>query len=124
MPTLDFKGKSVIETYHHAVAHYMLESGPKLPLPAKGQTPSLEGGLPALKAILHTHAGKNKQSAVQHRQRGLDFQKRLPCNPRVRRQNAREGVLNRKYKERLEGNAASDCPKAVWALIMTLTCRD
>jgi adenine-specific DNA-methyltransferase len=67
MPTLDFKGKSVIETYHHTVPHHTLEFDGKLSLLPKGQKPSLEGNLIiegdnllALKALLPTHAGKIK----------------------------------------------------------------
>jgi adenine-specific DNA-methyltransferase len=67
MPTLDFKGKSVIETYHHSVPHHTLEFDPKLSLLPKGQKPSLDGNLIiegdnllALKALLPTHAGKIK----------------------------------------------------------------
>lgn len=67
MPTLDFKGKSVIETHHHTVAHHTLEFDPKLSLLPKGEKPSLSGNLIiegdnllALKALLPTHAGKIK----------------------------------------------------------------
>ncbi len=67
MPTLDFKGKSVIETYHHTVPHHTLEFDPKLSLLPKGQKPSLSGNLIiegdnllALKALLPSHAGKIK----------------------------------------------------------------
>src|ERR1044071_981607 len=67
MPTLDFKGKSVIETYHHTVPHHTLEFDTKLSLLPKGQKPSLDGNLIiegdnllALKALLPTHAGKIK----------------------------------------------------------------
>ncbi len=67
MPTLQFKGKSVIETYHHTVPHHRLEFDPKLSLLPKGEKPSLEGNLIiegdnllALKALLPTHAGRVK----------------------------------------------------------------
>ncbi|HXE52992.1 MAG TPA: site-specific DNA-methyltransferase [Tepidisphaeraceae bacterium] len=67
MPTLNFKGKAVIETYHHTVPHHRLEFDPKLSLLPKGQLPSLDGNLIiegdnllALKALLPTHAGKIK----------------------------------------------------------------
>lgn len=67
MPSIQFKGKSVIETYHHTVAHHRLEFDPKLSVLAKGQRPGLEGNLIiegdnllALKALLPTHAGKVK----------------------------------------------------------------
>lgn len=67
MPTIQFKGKSVIETYHHTVAHHRLEFVPKLSVLPKGEKPSLEGNLIiegdnllALKALLPTHAGKVK----------------------------------------------------------------
>lgn len=67
MPSLQFKGKSVIETYHHTVPHHRLVLDPKLSVLEKGQKPSLEGNLIiegdnllALKALLPTHAGKVK----------------------------------------------------------------
>ncbi|MDO8628891.1 MAG: hypothetical protein Q7R41_00210, partial [Phycisphaerales bacterium] len=75
MPTLQFKGKSVIETYHHTVPHHRLEFDPKLSLLPKGEKPGLDGNLIiegdnllALKAAtlpprsprLPTHAGKVK----------------------------------------------------------------
>ena len=67
MPTLQFKGKSIIETYHHTVPHHRLEFDEKLSLLPKGQKPSLDGNLIiegdnllALKALLPTHAGKVK----------------------------------------------------------------
>lgn len=67
MPTLNFKGKAVIETYHHTVPHHRLEFSRELSLLAKGQEPSLDGNLIiegdnllALKALLPTHAGKIK----------------------------------------------------------------
>jgi DNA modification methylase len=67
MPTIQFKGKSVIETYHHTVPHHRLEFVPELSVLPKGQKPSLDGNLIiegdnllALKALLPTHAGKVK----------------------------------------------------------------
>jgi len=67
MPTLHFKGKSVVETYHHTVPHHTLEFDPKLSLLEKGHEPGLDGNLIiegdnllALKALLPTHAGKVK----------------------------------------------------------------
>lgn len=67
MPTIQFKGKSVIETYHHTVAHHRLEFVPELSVLGKGQKPSLDGNLIiegdnllALKALLPTHAGRVK----------------------------------------------------------------
>ncbi len=67
MPTLQFKGKSVIETYHHTVPHPRLEFDAKLSLLPKGEKPGLDGNLIiegdnllALKALLPTHAGKVK----------------------------------------------------------------
>ena len=67
MPTLQFKGKSVIETYHHTVPHHRLEFAPKLSLLPKGEKPGLDGNLIiegdnilAFKALLPTHAGKVK----------------------------------------------------------------
>ena len=67
VPTLQLKGKSVIETYHHTVPHHRLEFDPKLSLLPKGEKPGLDGNLIiegdnllALKALLPTHAGKVK----------------------------------------------------------------
>ncbi|MEM7682628.1 MAG: site-specific DNA-methyltransferase [Planctomycetota bacterium] len=67
MPTLHFKGKSVIETHHHTVPHHTFELDKKLSVLDKGQEPSLDGNLIiegdnllALKALLPTHAGKVK----------------------------------------------------------------
>ncbi len=67
MPTLEFKGKSVIETYHHTVPHHRLEFDKKLSCLPKGEKPSLDGNLIiegdnllALKALLPTHAGRVK----------------------------------------------------------------
>jgi adenine-specific DNA-methyltransferase len=67
VPTLHFKGKTVIETYHHTVPHHRLEFDPKLSVLPKGQKPGLDGNLIiegdnllALKALLPTHAGKVK----------------------------------------------------------------
>jgi len=67
MPTLSFKGKTVIETYHHTVPHHRLEFDRELSLLAKGEKPGLAGNLIiegdnllALKALLPTHAGKIK----------------------------------------------------------------
>ncbi|MEM7576033.1 MAG: site-specific DNA-methyltransferase [Planctomycetota bacterium] len=67
MPTLHFKGKSVIETHHHTVPHHTLAFDKKLSVLDEGQEPSLDGNLIiegdnllALKALLPTHAGKVK----------------------------------------------------------------
>ncbi len=67
MPTIQFKGKSVIETYHHTVPHHRLEFLPKLSVLPKGERPGLDGNviiegdnLAALKSLLPTHAGKVK----------------------------------------------------------------
>jgi adenine-specific DNA-methyltransferase len=67
MPTLSFKGKSVVETYHHTVPHHTFEFDKKLSVLGKGDEPSLAGNLIiegdnllALKALLPTHAGKIK----------------------------------------------------------------
>ncbi len=67
MPTLSFKGKTVIETYHHTVPHHRLVLDAKLSVLEKGQKPGLDGNLIiegdnliALKALLPTHAGKIK----------------------------------------------------------------
>jgi hypothetical protein len=45
MPTLNFKGKTVIETYHHTVPHHRLEFDAKLSVLPKGEKPSLAGNL-------------------------------------------------------------------------------
>jgi adenine-specific DNA-methyltransferase len=67
VPTLQFKGKSVIETYAYTVPHHRLELVPDLSLLGKGEKPNLEGNLIiegdnllALKALLPTHAGRVK----------------------------------------------------------------
>src|SRR3989442_6928657 len=67
MPTLNFKGKSVIEMYHHTVPHHRLEFEEKLSLLPEGEKPALDGNLIiegdnllALKALLPTHAGRIK----------------------------------------------------------------
>ncbi len=67
MPTLHFKGKTVIETHHHTVPHHTLEFDRELSVLESGQAPSLDGNLIiegdnllALKALLPTHAGKVK----------------------------------------------------------------
>jgi adenine-specific DNA-methyltransferase len=67
MPVLQFKGKSVIETYHHVVPHHRLGFDAKLSVLPKGSKPALDGNLIiegdnllALKALLPTHAGKVK----------------------------------------------------------------
>lgn len=67
MPSIQFKGKSVIETYHHTVSHHRLEFDPKLSVLPKGEKPGLDGNLIiegdnllALKALLPTHAGRVK----------------------------------------------------------------
>jgi adenine-specific DNA-methyltransferase len=67
MPVLQFKGKSAVENYHHAVPHHRLEFDAKLSLLPKGQSPSLDGNLIiegdnllALKALLPTHSGRVK----------------------------------------------------------------
>ena len=67
VPTIQFKGKSVIETYHHTVPHHRLEFVPKLSVLPKGEKPGLDGNLiiegdnlAALKSLLPTHAGKVK----------------------------------------------------------------
>ena len=44
MPVLQFKGKSVIESYHHTVPHHRLEFDPKLSVLPKGQLPGLDRG--------------------------------------------------------------------------------
>src|SRR5947207_2364792 len=67
MPTLSFKGKTAVETYHHTVPHHTLEFDPKLSVLPENERPSLGGNLIiegdnllALKALLPTHAGKIK----------------------------------------------------------------
>lgn len=67
MPVLQFKGKSVIESYHHTVAHHRLEFDKKLSVLPKGEKPGLDGNLiiegdnlKALKSLLPTHAGRVK----------------------------------------------------------------
>ena len=67
MPTLQFKGKTAIECYHHTVPHHTLEFDEKLSVLGKGEKPGLDGNLIiegdnllALKALLPTHAGRIK----------------------------------------------------------------
>jgi len=67
MPTLEFKGKSVVETHHHAVPHHRLELDAGLSVLPDGSRPSVDGNLIvegdnllALKALLPTHAGRIK----------------------------------------------------------------
>jgi hypothetical protein len=67
VPSIQFKGKSVIETYHHTVPHHRLVMVPKLSVLPKGEKPGLAGNLIiegdnliALKALLPTHARKVK----------------------------------------------------------------
>lgn len=67
MPVLQFKGKSVIESYHHTVPHHRLEFDRELSLLPNRQKPGLDGNLIiegdnliALKALLPTHAGRVK----------------------------------------------------------------
>ena len=62
MPTLQFKGKSAVEVYHHTIPHHILDFDAKLSLLPKGKKPSLDGNLVvegdnllALKALLPTH---------------------------------------------------------------------
>lgn len=64
MPTLNFKGKTAVESYHLVVPHHVLEFDSKLSL---SQEPSLDDNLIiegdnllALKALMPTHAGKVK----------------------------------------------------------------
>ena len=67
MPTLHFKGKTAIESYHYTVPHYTIEFDDKLSVLGKSERPSLDGNLIiegdnllALKALLPTHAGRIK----------------------------------------------------------------
>jgi len=69
VPTLQFKGKSVIETYYHTVPHHRLEFDPKLSLLPKGEKPGLDGNLIiegdnllALKALLPTPRARSSAS--------------------------------------------------------------
>ena len=64
MPVLQFKGKTAIECYHHAVAHHTLEFDATLSVLGKGEKLDFDGNLIiegdnliALKALLPTHAG-------------------------------------------------------------------
>lgn len=65
MPILQFKGKSVVENYHHTVPHHILEFDQGHSCLGKGAKPGLDGNLIiegdnllALKALLPTHAGR------------------------------------------------------------------
>ena len=64
MPTLNFKGKTAVENFHHTVPHHVLDIDRKLSLSKK---PSLDDNLIiegdnllALKSLLPTHAGRIK----------------------------------------------------------------
>ena len=82
MPVSVFKGKSVVETYHHTVPHHTLEFSKKLSCLSNGEEPSLEGNLiiegdnlKALKAASHRrpHHVHLHRPALQHRERRLDL---------------------------------------------------
>src|SRR5262249_53208281 len=67
MPVLQFKGKSVVENYHHTVPHHILQFDQGLSCLGKGAKPGVDGNLIiegdnllALKALLPTHAGRIK----------------------------------------------------------------
>lgn len=67
MPSLQFKGKTAVENYHHTVPHHTFEFDEKLSVLGKGEKPSLDGNLIiegdnllALKALLPTYAGRVK----------------------------------------------------------------
>ncbi len=72
MPTLNFKGKTAIESYHLTVPHHILDFDKKLSLRLRSgqaltKSPSLDGNLIiegdnllALKSLLPTHGGKVK----------------------------------------------------------------
>lgn len=64
MPSIQFKGKTVVETYHHSVPHHRLEFDSGLSVLVRGEKPALSGNLIidgdnllALKSLLPTHAG-------------------------------------------------------------------
>ena len=68
MPTIQFKGKTAVEVYHHSVSHHTLDFDAKQSVLGKGEKPNLEGNLIiegdnllSLKALLPTHAGKIKR---------------------------------------------------------------
>lgn len=67
MPTLDFKGKSLVYSHHLTVPSRTLETDAKKSLPLKGNKPSLDDNLiihgdnlHALKALMPRYAGKIK----------------------------------------------------------------
>ncbi len=67
MPTLQFKGKTAVQTYHYTVPHHTLAFDPAASVLEDGLTPSLDGNviiegdnLLALKALLPTHTGRIK----------------------------------------------------------------
>ena len=67
MPTLDFKGKSLVYAHHLSVPARTLEPDAKKSLPLKGSKPSLDDNLiihgdnlHALKALMPRYAGKIK----------------------------------------------------------------
>ncbi len=67
MPTLDFKGKSLVYSHHLSVPARTLEPNAKKSLPLKGGKPSLDDNLiihgdnlHALKALMPRYAGRIK----------------------------------------------------------------
>jgi hypothetical protein len=78
MPVLQFKGKTAIECYQHTIPHHTLDFDRKLSVLPKAEKPGLNGNLilegdnlPALKALLPTHAGQIKYVYIDP-----------PCNTR------------------------------------------
>ena len=57
MPTLDFKGKSLVYAHHLSVPARTLEPDAKKSLPPKGSKPSLDDNLHALKALMPRKSG-------------------------------------------------------------------
>ena len=58
MPTLDFKGKSLVYSHHLTVPSRTLEPNARKSLPPKGSKPSLDDNLHALKALMPRYAGR------------------------------------------------------------------
>ena len=120
MPSLQFKGKSAVETYHHALPHHTLDIAPDLSARGEGQEPSLGGNLIiegdnllALKALLPTHAGRVKCAYIDP-----------PYNTGNEGWVYNDNVTQPQFKEwigQIVGNEAEDaCRHDKWCCMMWL----
>ena len=78
MPTLDFKGKSLVYAHHLTVPSRTLETDAKKSLPPKGSKPSLDDNLiihgdnlHALKALMPRYADSLNRIFDMHQQHQL-----------------------------------------------------